>query len=186
LPTEFERRIRRTVDSFDRSADAAFSRVRGHKVADSVFYTASDLGDFSFIWVALGLARAMKPGPDRKAGGRLVVSAAVESLVVNSVVKSCFKRTRPDQGFDRPRALRRPRSSSFPSGHATSAFSSAVVLGEDDPLAPLYLLLACVVSLSRVHVKIHHASDVVAGALLGTVFGVAVRRIFPLSPRGGQ
>ena len=35
---------------------------------------------------------------------------------------------------------------------------------------------------SRVYVKMHHASDVVAGAALGAAMGYAARKAFPLSP----
>jgi len=42
--------------------------------------------------------------------------------------------------------------------------------------------VACVVASSRVYVKMHHASDVVAGAALGAAMGRAARTLFPLSP----
>jgi undecaprenyl-diphosphatase len=76
--------------------------------------------------------------------------------------------------------LRRPRTSSFPSGHATSAFTAAALLGEDDHLKPLYYGIAVIVAWSRVYVKIHHASDVVAGIGVGVLLGRLGRRLFPL------
>ena len=62
-----------------------------------------------------------------------------------------------------------PLTSSFPSGHASAAFCAAGLLSEGSRLEPAYYALAAVVAASRVHVKIHHASDVVAGAAVGTV-----------------
>ena len=49
-------------------------------------------------------------------------------------------------------------------------------------LWPLYYAVAAVVATSRVYVKMHHASDVVAGAALGALMGHAARSLFPLSP----
>ena len=66
--------------------------------------------------------------------------------------------------------MRIPRTSSFPSGHASSAFFAAVAL-RDSPGAPLIFAAAAIVAASRVHVRMHHASDVVAGALLGAALG---------------
>jgi undecaprenyl-diphosphatase len=78
--------------------------------------------------------------------------------------------------------VRRPLTSSFPSGHATAGFSAAMMLSEGDELAPLYFALAAVVATSRIYVKIHHASDVAGGVALGLVLGAIGRRLAP-SPR---
>jgi undecaprenyl-diphosphatase len=107
---------------------------------------------------------------------------AVESVVVNLGIKSLFRRKRPtwENPLPRPQHLRNPRTSSFPSGHATSAFTAAALLGEGDPLKPVYYGVAAIVAWSRVYVKIHHASDVVAGIAIGAVLGRIGRRLFPL------
>jgi undecaprenyl-diphosphatase len=58
------------------------------------------------------------------------------------------------------------------------------LLSEGDPaLRPLYYGLAVVVALSRIHVRIHHASDVAAGAALGAVLGEIARRLMPWPAR---
>ena len=44
---------------------------------------------------------------------------------------------------------------------------------------PAYYLLATVVAASRVYVRLHHASDVIGGALLGIAFGRVARRLAP-------
>lgn len=170
--------MRARVRAFDNAADHALDRLRGHPVADRVFYAASELGDFSLIWHLLSTARALPP--DRKPADAVRVSAilGVESILVNGVIKSFFRRTRPV--WDQPRAyrIRKPLSSSFPSGHASSAFTAAGVLSERDRLAPLYYAVGAVVATSRVYVRIHHASDVVAGAATGLVLGRIARRLW--------
>jgi undecaprenyl-diphosphatase len=114
---------------------------------------------------------------------RATAILGAESLLVNGGIKSLFRRKRPIMESIRPHYLRTPRSTSFPSGHASSAFTAAGILSEDDSLAPLYYAIAVVVASSRVYVKIHHASDVLAGAAMGIVFARVARRIWPAPAR---
>jgi undecaprenyl-diphosphatase len=77
--------------------------------------------------------------------------------------------------------LRIPRTSSFPSGHASAAFFAAALLRDGAP-APLVYAAAVVVASSRVHVGMHHASDVIAGAALGAALGELARHLYPVLP----
>ena len=75
---------------------------------------------------------------------------------------------------EHPFRLRTPRTTSFPSGHASSGFMAATLLA-DGGRAPgrwAWYGLAAVVASSRIHTRSHHASDVVAGAALGLVLGL--------------
>jgi membrane-associated phospholipid phosphatase len=173
--------LARAIGAFDASAERGFERhLRGRPAADRVFFTASTLGDFSLLWHLIGAARAVSSPAFRPAARRLAVALAIESLVVNWGVKSLFRRARPSWDEPRPHRLRRPRTSSFPSGHATSGFLAATLLSEGSR-APLgWYAVASVVAASRVHVRIHHASDVVAGAAMGVAAGRVVRRRWPV------
>ena len=48
-------------------------------------------------------------------------------------------------------------------------------------MAPAYYTLAGLVAYSRVHVKMHHAADVVGGAVLGVALGALARRFVRLT-----
>lgn len=172
------------IAAFDDQVDAWFDKIRGHPFWDRLFYTASALGEFGLIWVLFGLLRALRGGQrNERAAVRAIVATGVESVLVNIVMKSFFGRRRPHRRHDHPLPFREPLSSSFPSGHATAAFCGATLLAEGDPLWPLYYLVAIVVAASRVHVKIHHASDVVGGAIVGRFLGVLGKRIAPLDKK---
>jgi undecaprenyl-diphosphatase len=173
-------RAREPVSRFDDWVDTEMDRLRGHPMADRVVYAASELGDFSLVWLILAAARALRSERDERAAVRMGLNSMAESMLVNWVIKSFFRRSRPAWDVVRPHKLRRPLTSSFPSGHATSAFSNAILLAEDDPLAPLYYAVAIVVASSRVYVKIHHASDVLAGVGIGVALGLLGRRLMPL------
>lgn len=175
--------MRRAIVRFDDLAEERIGRLRGDPIADRVFYTASAVGDFGLIWVVFALLRALRGGRrNERAAVRAVAATGVESVLVNVALKSFFRRHRPVSEIEHPLPLRTPLTSSFPSGHATAAFCGATLLSEGDPLAPLYFATAGVVAASRMYVKIHHASDVVGGALIGTVLGLIGRRLAPLRP----
>ena len=174
------------IDRFDDLVDRAWGhRLRGRQPVDRLFYLASELGDFSLIWHLLGAAQGLRSDRDADAAARLGVVLLVESLVVNQGIKRLVNRPRPQPTEPRPHDLRKPLTSSFPSGHASSAFTAAGVLSAHDPaLRPLFYGIAAIVATSRVHVQIHHASDVLAGAALGTLFAKAATRLWPLPGNG--
>jgi membrane-associated phospholipid phosphatase len=162
-----------SVLRFDTRADELLERVRGRRLPDTVMQTASHVGDFSVIWHTVGVARGLTS--PRRANQALALSALLgaESLIVNQGVKRLFRRTRPTETGDPRLQVRRPRTSSFPSGHASSAAFAATVLTVwgGRRTAPLWFGLAAVVATSRAYVRIHHASDVVAGAAVGLALG---------------
>lgn len=174
------------IDRFDDTVDRRWGRLfRGRPGADRLFYLASELGDFSIVWHLLGAAQGLRSDRDADATVRLAVVLLGESLLVNQGIKRLVNRPRPQPVEPRPHDLRKPLTSSFPSGHASSAFTAAGVLGAHDPkLKPLYYAVAAVVATSRVHVQIHHASDVIAGAALGAVFAKVALRAWPLPVHG--
>lgn len=166
------------VDAFDTWVDDALELLRGNPIADRVFTTASHVGDFSLIWHGISIVRAVAKGrPDQVVV--LAVMLGAESLIVNQGVKRLFRRERPTTTGDDRLQVRKPKTSSFPSGHASSAAFAAMVLsGWDGPkLGMLWWKIAAIVGISRAYVRIHHGSDVVAGAIVGTLLGLVGRRI---------
>ncbi len=60
----------------------------------------------------------------------------------------------------------------MPSDQAASSVAGAIVLGAVAPKAKLPLLgLAAAIGGARIRAGVHHRTDVLAGALLGSVFG---------------
>lgn len=177
IPTAF--------DPIDASVDDWFeTNLRQNPTADRVFYSASAVGDHGIVWLALAGVQAFRRNkrgqPWKRQFLRVAIGLGVESIVVNGPVKLMFRRTRPTHDGPRPLHLRQPRTSSFPSGHSTAAFFGAALLRDDDPVWPLYYVLAVVVAASRVHVRIHHASDVIGGMVTGVVLGEVVRQMLPI------
>jgi membrane-associated phospholipid phosphatase len=167
------------VARFDRWADVALEQLRGRPVADLVFVSATRLGDWSLIWHIVNVSRGLTSGARAEQTPVLALALGAESLLVNQGLKRLFHRPRPTAEGDPRYPIRRPLTSSFPSGHASAAAFTAVLLTSWDGRrsAPLWWTLAGVVGISRAYVRIHHASDVVAGMATGTVLGLGARAI---------
>ena len=115
---------------------------------------------------ALGHARGCQ------AGWTGAVAFAVAGLIEFGL-KYVVGRPRPVAA----EALLRLELDSFPSGHATSVFAVATVLGSFYPALrwPLYAL-AGAITLGRVYLARHYTSDVFAGALIGLVIASVILR----------
>src|SRR5690606_10069690 len=122
------RRAVRAVARFDSAVERRVDRVRGNPHLDRVMYAASALGDFSLIWHLVSATRALAPDRGPEHAVRVAAVLAVESALVNGPIKNLFRRHRPAWEQERPRRLRRPRTTSFPSGHASAAMTAAGVL----------------------------------------------------------
>jgi undecaprenyl-diphosphatase len=164
--------VRAEVARFDATVDRLLDRVRGPGV-DAVVYRLSSAADHSLLWHFSGAATALARGDDVKWAARFAVAMGAESLITNGVLKTVFGRLRPVDyaDVDWRYGMHRPITSSFPSGHATAAFCAATLLG-----GGAWYALAGAVATTRVYVRLHHASDVAAGAAIGLALGVAFRR----------
>ena len=176
-----QRAIKERIDDIDELVDQWWEQWRGNASLNRLFYAASNLGDFSLIWHIVGGLRGLKPGTRARSTTYFSSLMAAESLLVNQGIKRLFRRKRPGLASDNPteHQLREPLTSSFPSGHASAAFCASVFLSKRSKLGGAWHVIATVVALSRVHVKLHHASDVVAGACVGAVLGKIGEKILP-------
>ena len=146
---------------------------------DAFWFRLSKSADHSFIWFLLGL---IKYAFDRDTKQLIVfiVVMASESTLTNGPIKYIFKRKRPyeneklfDDSKKLPFNMRRPKTSSFPSGHATAGICAAILLGINEPFLYLGLIpLGIMVGYSRMYTKMHHLSNILAEFILGLAYGL--------------
>jgi undecaprenyl-diphosphatase len=163
------------VDRFDAAIERAVAQFRTPAL-DAVMYPISSSADHSLLWFIIGTGVSVRRG-DLRFATRFAAAMGLESAITNGPLKAVFRRTRPAPRIPDgplPFGMRRPITSSFPSGHATAAFTAAVLLADRHP-GPWYAL-AVVVAGSRVYVGMHHASDVVVGAGFGLALGHLMAR----------
>ena len=146
---------------------------------DAALRGLSRAADRSRLWIACSaLFVAFGGERGRRAAAAGMASIAVTSAVVNLVLKPLGNRRRPDRGtYAVPvtRQVDMPRSTSWPSGHAASAFAFTTGVGGVWPGAGIPLsVIASLVAYSRVHTGVHYPSDAIAGALSGMALGQLV------------
>ena len=144
-------------------------------------------------FLLLLLAAVSSPALPRLAQGVLAALAARCGFLFlaigapglfTTIVKRLIGRARPYVGgYDNPFLYKpviwRPEYASMPSGHATTAAAAAIAIGAVWPRArPVMWLYALAIMASRVIVLAHHPSDVLAGALVGGLGALMIRRAF--------
>ncbi len=152
-------------------------RTRGHGPGrERAILAYSRLGEHAACWLALGAVGATVD-PDRRGLWTRGAAAVAGAYVLNYAVKVAVRRPRPE--LDGLPALSPVVSAlSFPSAHATTSFAAARVYGR--LVAPQALYAAALAfAVSRPYLGVHYPSDVLAGAVLGSIVG-------SVAPGGGS
>jgi undecaprenyl-diphosphatase len=176
-PTPAAPRVRASLQELGRLDRALYVAVAESDTPtlDAGLRRLSRAADHSALWLGVAALLALVGGSrGRRAAVSGVVSLGLASATVNLGFKPLARRARPPRGDDVPgaRHVRMPRSTSFPSGHAASAFAFAEGVGAALPWPrPALLLAATTVAESRVHCGVHYPGDVVAGSLIGLMAG---------------
>jgi membrane-associated phospholipid phosphatase len=170
-----------------------WQRTRSADIASSLIVGALEpTAQLGLLAVSAHQERALSGFP---LDSLIVAESTVVAAVVNQVVKFGFARERPFVHYlpRAPEALRELTSSpsddnlSFFSGHTTVAFaiatsSSTVATLRGYRSAPLLwgsgLTLAASVGYLRIAADKHYLSDVLTGAVVGSIVGVALPVIF--------
>lgn len=138
------------------------------------------LGNAGMIWIAAAvLLLCFKK---TRENGLLVGFSLLGTLVVNNIIlKNLVARIRPYEVIDGLSILiEKPGEFSFPSGHTGSSFAAGVMLFLVCPkkYGVPALLLAFLISLSRLYVGVHYPTDVLGGMITGTLIAVCIWKIF--------
>ena len=107
----------------------------------------------------------------------IAFSALLLSDWTSNMLKHYFERIRPCNALDGVRMLMGcGRSFSMPSNHSVNAFAFAIpfMIMIKNRIRYVFLFIAVLVGFSRVYVGVHYPADVLAGALLGSIFAVCM------------
>jgi membrane-associated phospholipid phosphatase len=112
-----------------------------------------------------------------------IASSSAVNFFLTTVIKTIIRRPRPFNGRRiKINAVYQPHSTSFPSGHSSSAFTTATALSQVYNkwyvIAPAYLY-AGAIGYSRMYLGVHYPTDVAAGAVLGTATGLSMKFVRP-------
>ncbi len=138
----------------------------------------SFLGNAAILWIVITIA-LLCVRRYRQRGIALAAGLVTYLIIGNTLLKNLIARSRPC--WMRPEIgllIRAPRDYSFPSGHTMAAFISATILMHyDRRWGTAAYITAALIGFSRLYLYVHFPSDVLGGAVLGVLTGLAVVRI---------
>ena len=154
--------------------------VLGNPVFDAVLPYFTLLGEAGAMWIVIGICMLFSR-KWRFWGICLLASLACVGLINELGIKHLVERVRPyiAEGYN-TLSFFPPTSHSFPSGHAGCSFAAATVLAFS-PVKRYWKVLAWVmalaISFSRLYLFVHYPSDVLVGAILGTLYAIVVVKV---------
>jgi membrane-associated phospholipid phosphatase len=156
--------------------------LRGYHATwlDRIMWLVTQMGG---IGAALVSAWLLFVRSDRRLGVEIILGTITLWLTVETI-KLLTARARPFLVLEGTRIVGwRERGRSFPSGHTAQAFFLATVISQRFQLGmgrtvALYAL-AALVGVTRLYVGAHYPRDVIAGAMLGSVWGELAALVDP-------
>lgn len=142
---------------------------------DGFWKAVTHLGDAGLFWIALAVILLIFR-KTRRAGVSALAAMGIGALITNAVLKLLVARIRPyDTIGELILMIERQHDFSFPSGHTCASFAAACAIWHCMPRrwGILSVILAFLISFSRLYVGVHYPSDVLAGALIGVFAGWA-------------
>ena len=147
---------------------------------DPIVITITNLGNAGIFWIVLSVI-LLFPKKTRRAGILSLLALLGSLCVTNFLLKNYVARVRP---YEVVRGLQclipAQKDWSFPSGHASASFASAVVIYKSchRGIGVPALIFAFAISVSRLDVGVHYPSDVIAGMIIGTLIALILFWIF--------
>lgn len=160
------------IQSVDLSAVRFVREFVSCSFLDFIMPIVTLIGEGGILWIVITLM-LLAFRKTRKTGFVMALALIFGLLVGNLTLKPLVARPRP-YSIDADAYLLIDKLSdfSFPSGHTLACFEGAVslLLCNHKKTGTLAIIAAFVVAFSRVYLYVHYPSDVIVGAILGTIF----------------
>ena len=126
---------------------------------DTIMPIITMLGDGGIFWIVCSVLFTLHP-KTRRMGIAMAIAMAMGLVICNMILKPVVGRMRP---YDY----------SFPSGHTIACFEASVaIMLSNKKLGIPALIIAILVSFSRMYLYVHYPTDVIASIFLGSLFAV--------------
>ena len=149
-------------------------------VMDGLWIFITHLGDDGILWIAIG-AILLIWKKTRPIGITMLLSLLMDFLIVNVSLKGLVARPRPFVVNELIKPLVGGVSPyrSFPSGHTAGSFAALLALSKWVPkkIGIPAIVLATLVSLSRLYVGVHYPTDLLGGFVIGFLCSFVAYRI---------
>ena len=134
-------------------------------------------GDAGIFWMVISALLVIFPRT-RKTGLGMAFAMMIGLVVCNITLKPLVARIRPydlqaELGVTLQLLGERMHDFSFPSGHTIASFEAAVVMLKNSKKMGIpAMILAVLISFSRLYLYVHYPTDVITSVILGTLFAL--------------
>ncbi len=145
------------------------------EILDKIMVGITYLGEKGIFWIALSIILLFN-AKTRKCGIFMLISMIIGLIVGNGLLKNIVARQRPCWIDDTIKLLvANPKDFSFPSGHTLASFEAAIsILLFNKKWGIVATIVAIMIGFSRLYLFVHFPTDVLAGAVLGTIIAILV------------
>lgn len=142
-------------------------------VLDAIMVFITHLGDAGILWIVLSIVLLCFK-KTRKIGVASSIALVLSLIFTNGIVKNLVNRARPYTYDSSIKLLIGEQSdASFPSGHTSGSFASAVaIFCYNKKWGALALIMASLIAFSRLYLFVHFPTDVLGGAVLGAIYAI--------------
>ena len=115
------------------------------------------------------------------------ITIGISDFISSAVIKPVVERVRPcNDNISNPKIIKRVNCGSgysFPSSHATNHFALGIFFFlifsfVNKKIASLFIIWASLISFAQIYVGVHYPSDVLFGAILGSLTGYLTYKIY--------
>ena len=145
---------------------------------DTVMPIITIFGDAGIFWMVVAAVLFLIP-KTRKTGLGMAIAMMIGLIVCNITLKPLVARIRPydlqlqEFGITIQLLGDKMHDFSFPSGHTIASFEAATVLLKNSKKMGIpAMILAILISFSRLYLYVHYPTDVIASVILGTLFAL--------------
>lgn len=160
------------IEAFDYAILELFQQIHADALT-VLFRFFTWIGEGGAVWIIAGMV--LFAHKDKRKHGIIVLLSLFFCLIfVNGALKNAVVRPRPCwRHTDIEMLIAVPTDFSFPSGHTASSFAAAVSVGYwNKKYGVAAIALACCIAASRLYFFVHYPTDIVAGAICGSLMAV--------------
>lgn len=165
-------------------------------ILNLVMIFITHLGDAGAIWILISILCLIKK-QTRFIGISMLLSLVLGLIIGNVFLKNIIARPRPFKTYSDIVNLINQGGYSFPSGHTLSSFTASVsfylcakyqknkmpdlkACKKRLNFGKILLVLAVLISISRLYVCVHYPTDVLFGAIIGSIIAIFVVKFMTL------
>ena len=148
-------------------------------ILDKIMVAITTLGDAGIFWIILAIVLICIK-KTRRCGILMLLSMVTGLILGNGILKNVIARSRPCWiNPNIPLLIPTPDDYSFPSGHTLASFESAIMIFlHNKKWGIVALIIATLISFSRLYLFVHFPTDVLGAIILAAVISISLYHLW--------